>query len=94
MFSAPPNGMGQYMTFMIVYLGDRHSDTPEELRPCHVPTLEAAIRNAKSTVQNMALAKGRFRKLVVGFIIENQDGDEVYRWYDDVLCTTPTTSNG
>ena len=75
--------------FMIAYLGSRDSDAPEELRPCDTPSLAGAIRLAKSAVQTMAFAKGRFRNTVIGFVVEGPDGEELHRWYDDVLCRQP-----
>jgi hypothetical protein len=77
------------MDFMIAFVGRKDSDEPEELRPIKAPSVEAAIRSAKSAVQNMELARGRYRNLVIGFILENHNGDECFRWYDDVLCETP-----
>jgi len=79
--------------FMIAYLASRQSDVPEELRTCNAPNLAGAVRTGTTAVQNMAFAKGRFRNTVVGFIVEGPDGEELYRWYEDVLCEKASLGN-
>ncbi len=80
---------GAAMDFMIVFVGRKDSDEPVELRPIRAPSIETAVRSARSVVQNMELARGRYRNLVIGFILENHNGDECARWYDEVLASSP-----
>lgn len=75
---------------MVVYLKSQSDDTPVELKPVDAPTAEAVVRAAKSAVQNMSLSRGRFRDPVIGFVVENQNGEEVHRWYDETLARRPS----
>jgi hypothetical protein len=69
--------------FCIVYLGSRDSDAPIEVRVCRSDAIDVAIRTARSTVENIAFAGMAGGRAPVGFVIENSEGDELYRWYSD-----------
>jgi len=77
--------MSQQMVrgFCIVYLGSRDSDSPIEVRVCRSDSIDVAIRTARSMVENMAFAGLGGGRAPVGFVIENPEGDELYRWYGD-----------
>jgi hypothetical protein len=77
--------MSQQMVrgFCIVYLASRDSDTPIEVRVCRTESIDVAIKNARSTVENMAFAGLAGGRVPIGFVIENSEGDELYRWYNE-----------
>jgi len=73
------------MTFMILYLGQRGGDDVVEMRRQAASSLDQAITTATNAVRNMSYARGKGHAMPVGFAIENTDGTELYRWYDDNL---------
>jgi hypothetical protein len=75
--------MGQHYArgFCVVYLGSRHTDHQLDVRVLGSDSLEFAIRTARSRVENMAFAGANDAQAPVGFVIENSEGDELFRWY-------------
>jgi hypothetical protein len=67
--------------FCAVYLASRHSDIQMDVKVLGSETLESAIRIARSKVENMVFAGAGAGMVPVGFVIENSEGDELFRWY-------------
>jgi hypothetical protein len=65
----------------IVYVGSRDSDQPVDMQIAPTASLETAARTARSKVEMMAFASTRAEQRPIGFVIENGEGDELYRWY-------------
>ena len=75
--------MGQHYAkgYCVVYLASRDFDSQLEVKVLGTESLEFANRTARSKVENMAFAGVDDRRAPVGFVIENSEGDELYRWY-------------
>lgn len=65
--------------FLIIYVNSRDSDEGVEVIRSPTDSLEKAIATAKSRVGLLAgAAEGAG---LMGFLIENEAGDQVHRWY-------------
>ncbi len=65
----------------IVYLASQERDEVVEVQVAPNASLEAAARTARGKVEMLAFASARPERRPVGFMIENGEGDELYRWY-------------
>jgi hypothetical protein len=67
--------------YIIVYVASRDSDEGAEVIQSPTDDLNKAIATAKSRVNLFAGAAAG--QGLAGFIIENEAGDQVHRWYRD-----------
>lgn len=67
----------------IIYVASRDNDSPIELRVCPSDSLDTAIRMARAKVSEFAFAGVASGRTPAGFIIENAQGDELHRWYNN-----------
>ena len=65
----------------VVYLASRDTDTQLEVNVLGSDSLDTAVRAARAKVENMAFAGVRRDNSTGRFVIENCEGDELYRWY-------------
>jgi len=67
----------------VVYLSSRSDDTPLEMKQVHGP-LDSAARTARLKIESYALSEFHAKTAPDGFLVENEDGFEVHRWYAPV----------
>ncbi len=67
--------------YCVVYLGSQRDDSPLHVKMVSSGSLEAAIRSARSNIENQAFASLPAGHVPAGFMIENTEGDELFRWY-------------
>ncbi len=67
----------------LIYVTERDDDTPFEMVVKNGAPLEKVVREAKQKIVWFAQSEHRARTGPKGFLIENIDGDVLYRWYQD-----------
>jgi len=75
--------MGYQMTkgLCVVYLRSRDCDDQMEVKVVGCTSLDNAIALARARVENLAFAGLDIGRVPVGFMIENSEGDELFRWF-------------
>jgi hypothetical protein len=69
--------------FVVIFVASRESDTPLEVEAPTANSLDLVIKAARSKVENYAFSGKPSATDPIGFVVENNQGDELHRWYSD-----------